>query len=103
MAIESVNTIEIRLLETFDSTFAETTMECVRRLQAAPGCLDYTLTPSTREPGLWWLAGYWESESHMTESYESAPMMQLLKGLVEKGASLSFWSFVPQTAAAHGD
>ncbi|PMX03123.1 hypothetical protein C1X59_05730 [Pseudomonas sp. FW215-R2] len=103
MAIESVNTIEIRLFETLESTFVKTAMVCVRRLQDFPGCLDYTLTRSTLEPGLWWLTGYWESESQMTSSFESAPMMQLLNCLVEEGANLSFWSFVPQTAIAHAD
>ncbi len=103
MAIKCVNTIEIRLFETVESTFEDTAQSCVGRLRAAAGCLEYSLTRSTRETGLWWLTGYWESESQMTSSFESVPMMQLLNCLVEEGASLSFWSFAPQTAAVHGD
>lgn len=101
MAIECVNTIEIRLVETVESSFEETTRSCVRTLQLTAGCLEYTLTRSSREAGLWWLTGYWESEDQMTRSFESAPMMQLLNGLVEAGANLSFWCFVPQPAVAH--
>lgn len=72
-------------------------------LARTPGCLDYTLARSTREAGLWWLTGYWESETQMTRSFESTPMMQLLNCLVEEGASLNFWSFASMTAVAHGD
>jgi quinol monooxygenase YgiN len=103
MAIECVNTIEIRLFETLDSTFEESTRSCVRTLQVAVGCLDYTLSRSARESGLWWLTGYWESESQMTSSFESVAMMQLLNCLVEEGASLKFWSFVSQRSVTHGD
>jgi len=103
MAIECVNTIEIRLFETVDSNFEETARSCIRTLQLNEGCLEYTLTRSTREAGLWWLTGYWQSEDQMTSSFESVPMMQLLNCLVEEGANLSFWSFVPQPAVAHGD
>lgn len=103
MAIKCVNTIEIRLFETGHSTFEEIGRSCVGRLQAAAGCLEYTLNRSTRESGLWCLTGYWASESQMTSSFESVPMLQLLNCLVEEGASLSFWSFVAQQGTAHGD
>ncbi|MCK9817125.1 antibiotic biosynthesis monooxygenase [Pseudomonas sp. MAFF 302046] len=103
MAIECVNTIEIRLFEALDSTFTESIEACTGRLQEAPGCLDYTLSRSTREAGLWWLTGYWDSEARMTESFESVPMAQLLNCLIEAGASLSFGSFVALTATAQGN
>lgn len=103
MAIECVSTLEIRLCETLESTFEQTTRECIARLQSAAGCLDYTLIQSTRDRGLWWLTGYWTSEQHMTESFESTPMEQLLYYLIGAGANLTFGSFVSAPAAAHGD
>jgi quinol monooxygenase YgiN len=103
MAIECVNTIEILLFQTLESDFEATAKSCVEQLQDYVGCLDYTLTRSTREHGLWWLTGFWESEFQMTRSFESVPMMQLLNCLVEEGARLNFCSFIPQTPEAHGD
>ena len=103
MAIKCVNTIEIRLFETVESSFEETARSCVGRLQDAAGCLEYALTRSTREAGLWRLTGYWESESQMFASLEGVAVMQLLNCLVEEGASLSFWNLVAQQGAAHGD
>lgn len=103
MAIESVNTIEIRIIETLDAPFAETLQAFVDNLQQAPMCCDYALTKSSREPGLWILTGYWESETQMTESFESAAMMQLIDCLIVLGASLSFGSFICLPAIADGD
>ncbi|GAB7531133.1 antibiotic biosynthesis monooxygenase [Pseudomonas sp. 3A(2025)] len=96
MPIECVNTIEIRVVEPSQPAFAAIAKTCLAPLRRAPGCLDYVLSPSTQEPGLWWLSGYWESEQLMTESFDSAPMAHLLNGLIEAGASLSFGSFVSQ-------
>jgi quinol monooxygenase YgiN len=103
MAIECINTIEIRLIETPDSVFAGTAQVYVAGLQDAPGCLDYTLTRSAQESDLWWLTGYWESESRMTESFESPAMMQMINYLIEAGANLRFGSLVSQQVAVHGD
>jgi quinol monooxygenase YgiN len=103
MATECINTIEIRLVEPLDSTFAQTARTYIDGLQAACGCLDYTLTRSPREAGFWRLTGYWESESLMTRSFDEAPMMQLLDYLIDTGASLSFGSFVSPVTAAHGN
>ncbi|RMM01608.1 hypothetical protein APX70_05376, partial [Pseudomonas syringae pv. maculicola] len=69
----------------------------------ACGCLDYTLTRSPQEAGLWRLTGYWESESLMNRSFDDAPMMQLLDYLIGTGASLSFGRFVSRVTAAHGN
>jgi len=102
MAILCVNTIEIRLFETLDLALAESAKACVGTLQQAPGCLDYTLTRSTQDASLWWLTGYWESESQMTCSFESVPMTQLLNCLIEAGASLGFSRFVAVPDVAHG-
>lgn len=103
MAIECVSTLEIRLCETLESTFEQTTRDCIARLQDASGCLDYILTRSARDPGLWWLTAYWTSEKQMTESFESTPMEQLLYFLIGAGANLTFGSFVSAPAVAHGD
>ncbi|WP_024680614.1 antibiotic biosynthesis monooxygenase [Pseudomonas syringae] len=103
MATECINTIEIRLVEPLDSTFAQTARTYIDGLQVACGCLDYTMTRSPREAGLWRLTGYWESESLMTRSFDDAPMMQLLDYLIDTGASLSFGSFVSRATAAHGN
>ena len=103
MAIECVNTLEIRLSEAVESTFEETARSCLQALQLSAGCLEYTLTQSTREVGLWWLTGYWESEDRMNRSFKSDPMLQLLNSLVEAGAQLHFWRFVPEPAAAQDD
>lgn len=103
MAIECVNTIEIRLCETLDSTFAEMAGDYIERLQEAPGCLDYTLTRSKREAGAWWLTGYWEGELQMTDSFNSAQMAWLLDWLVAASASMTFGSYASQTAVSHGN
>lgn len=103
MATECINTIEIRLVEPLDSTFAQTARTYIDGLQVACGCLDYTLTRSPQEAGLWRLTGYWESESMMNRSFDDASMMQLLDYLIGTGASLSFGSFVSRVIAAHGN
>jgi quinol monooxygenase YgiN len=103
MAIECINTIEIRLFEALDSNFSVSARACLEGLQNAPGCLDYTLTRSSKEGGLWWLTGYWETQGEMTASFESAAMMRLINCLIEAGASLNFGSFVCLPASAHGD
>ncbi|WP_457793197.1 antibiotic biosynthesis monooxygenase [Pseudomonas syringae] len=103
MATECINTIEIRLVEPLDSTFAQTARTYIDGLQVACGCLDYTLTRSPQEAGLWRLTGYWESESMMNRSFDDAPMMQLLDYLIGAGASLSFGRFVSRVTAAHGN
>ncbi|MDU8418492.1 antibiotic biosynthesis monooxygenase [Pseudomonas syringae] len=103
MAIACVNTVEIHLVNTLESNFEVKVKSWVGQLQECAGCLDYTLTRSTRENSLWWLTGYWESESEMTSSFDSMPLMLLLNCLVEEGASLKFGSFVPMTAPAHDD
>jgi quinol monooxygenase YgiN len=103
MAIECINTIEIRLFEFCDSDFSTSAQACLEGLQDDHGCLDYTLTRSSKEDGLWWLTGYWENQGEMTASFESAAMMRLINCLIEAGASLKFGSFVYLPASAHGD
>jgi quinol monooxygenase YgiN len=103
MAIECINTIEIRLIETPDSVFAETAQVYVAGLQDAPGCFDYTLTRSAQEADLWWLTGYWESETQMTESFESPPMLQMINYLIEASANLCFGSLASLPVVVHGD
>jgi quinol monooxygenase YgiN len=103
MAIACVNTVEIRLVDTRELNFEVMAKTWVGQLKQCPGCLDYTLTRSTGESALWWLTGYWESESEMTSSFDSRPLMLLLNCLIEEGASLQFGSFKPLTAAAYED
>lgn len=101
MAIECVNTIEIRLVEIPDSAFSHTAQSSVAALRCAPGCIDYILVRSVQDEGLWWLTGYWQSQSQMHESFESVAMTRFINCLIEEGASLGFGSFVPLPAAPH--
>lgn len=103
MAIECINTIEIRLFETSDSEFQASAHACLKGLQGAQGCLDYTLTRSMHDDGLWWLTGYWEDPGHMTDSFESTQMIRLINCLIGAGASLSFGSFMSLQGAGNGN
>ncbi|MBD8682490.1 antibiotic biosynthesis monooxygenase family protein [Pseudomonas sp. CFBP 13719] len=103
MAIECINTMEIRLIEAPNSSFAETAQIYVAGLQDASGCRDYTLTRSTQESDLWWLTGYWESESQMTDSFKSPPMLQMINYLIGAGASLCFASLASQSVVVLSD
>lgn len=103
MAIECINSIEIRLFEAPDSDFSISAQACLEGLRGAHGCIDYTLTRSSKADGVWWLTGYWGSQGEMTASFESAAMMRLINCLIEAGASLNFGSFVCLPGSAHGD
>ncbi|HDS1733284.1 antibiotic biosynthesis monooxygenase family protein [Pseudomonas sp. BP8] len=102
MAIECVNTIEIQLPEGCIHAFAEFAQAHVLRLQKYSGCHDYVLVQSSQDESRWWLSGYWESKALMESSFEGAAMAALLDDLIQKGASLSFGSFIPQMAKSHG-
>jgi quinol monooxygenase YgiN len=102
MTIESVNTIEIRLIEPQGIDFEDNLKRCIDRLQLFTGCLGYVLNRSEKENTLWLLSGYWESVEEMTHSFDSVAMAQLINFLIEADSSLKFATFRPHVSASHG-
>ncbi|WP_300730132.1 putative quinol monooxygenase [Pseudomonas sp.] len=59
-----------------------------------PGCLQFTVQHSQRDPLLWQVAGYWQDEPSM-QAYFNSPLMEVFSVLVQQQVvdSLDFQTF----------